>query len=176
MRTCHSPQPCPSLLPAGPGKAAPGPFPKQAGRPWAPGHGQRLQPKEQASMPLNLQESALTPRQLQARPAEPGEKARCLVRLGRGRSCNTGQLPRARNSLLTNNKLYQARAPSNLHHLRFVKPSGSVAIQPETRGEASPDWVRNLNSGILKNHQRYLIICKKKNPCPSHMAGDILGF
>lgn len=39
-RSLHS---CLSSLPAGPGKAVPCPFPKQAGRLWAPGHGQRLQ-------------------------------------------------------------------------------------------------------------------------------------
>lgn len=37
------PDPCLSLLPAGPGKAVPCLFPNRAGRLWAPGHGQRLQ-------------------------------------------------------------------------------------------------------------------------------------
>lgn len=40
--------------------------------------------QESASVPLILKESALTPRGLKAWPAEPSEKARCLMSLEKG--------------------------------------------------------------------------------------------
>lgn len=62
----------PHRLPAGPGEAAPWPFPKRAGTPWA--EAAVHQPRERASVPPMLKESALTLRRPQARPADPNKK------------------------------------------------------------------------------------------------------
>lgn len=169
--TCHSLQPCLSSPPTGPGKAIPCPFPKQAGRLWASGQCQRLQvclPGEQASRPLIREESALTLRRLRARPAEAGEKARCLVRWGGGHSCHRGQLPRARKPLLK--QLASLTAQTCLRNVR--KDKTATELQGASKLQAIICKIRwRLHTVLLTLGLRFFPIRRGAQPeCSLHFT------